>query len=219
VRADLDAVTELEPDLVLGFSDLQAGIAARLIERGLTVLIFNQRSVADILRVVTTVAALVDRAEDGRRYARELAAHVAAVRRAGAALPRRPRVYFEEWPKPLVTAIRWVAELIEIAGGEYVFPELSGGRGAAERTVADHATVLGRQPDLMLASWCGARFKPRTVARRPGFATAEFVRAGRIVEIPSEIILQPGPAALTDGVDALHAAIARVARELVGTGS
>jgi iron complex transport system substrate-binding protein len=212
LRAEYDEIVALEPDLVLGFSDIQADVAAELIRRGLDVLVCNQRTVSDILAVVRRVAALVGRGADGARYADELAVHVAAVRELGDALPRRPRVYFEEWPKPTITAIAWVAELIEAAGGEYIFPELAGGTLARERIVADPTEILRREPDLMLASWCGAKFKPRTVARRPGFAEAEFVQQGRLVEIPSELILQPGPAALTDGVDALHAAIADVAR-------
>jgi len=211
LTADLDGITDLRPDLVITFSDIQADIAAELILRGISVHALNQRSVADILEVVRTVAALVDRAADGRRYAAELAAHVDRVAARAADLPCRPRVYFEEWPKPTITAIKWVAELVEVAGGHYVFPELCGGKLASERIVSDLAEVLRRQPDLMLASWCGANFKPRTVRRRPGWADADFVRAGRLVEIPSEIILQPGPAALTDGLDAMHAAIAPTA--------
>jgi iron complex transport system substrate-binding protein len=213
LRADIEGIVTLQPDLVIGFSDLQADIAARLLRRGLNVVVFNQRSVADILQVVRAIAGLVGRAADGERYALALAAHVAEVRSRAAELPYRPRIYFEEWPKPIITAIGWIAELIDAAGGEYVFPELSRGRLAAERTVADPAEILARRPDLMLASWCGARFKPQAVRRRPGFAQAPFVRQGRMIEIPAEIILQPGPAALTDGVDAIHAAIAGVARE------
>ncbi|MFO7653459.1 MAG: ABC transporter substrate-binding protein [Candidatus Krumholzibacteriia bacterium] len=213
VRADLGRIAELMPDLVIGFSDLQADIAAALLRRGLNVLVFNQRSVADILQVVRAVGALVDRAEDGRRWAVELQSGLDDVRGRAAALPRRPRVYFEEWPRPIITAIGWVAELVEIAGGEYVFPDLCGGRLAAERTVADPAEILARRPELMLASWCGARFRPEVVLRRPGFAASPLAEPGRLLEVPSEIILQPGPAALTDGLDALHAAIARVAAE------
>jgi iron complex transport system substrate-binding protein len=214
VEADVDGILALEPDLAITFSDLQAQIAAELIRAGVPVLALNQRRVADILEVVRMVGALAGRGAEARTYADELAAHLDVVRAKAAGLARRPRVYFEEWPKPTITAIGWVAELVEIAGGEYLFPELAGGKRGADRTLDDPAEVLRRAPDLMLASWCGARFKPATVARRPGWADAEFVRRDRLVEIPSEIILQPGPAALTDGVDALHAAIARVADEL-----
>jgi iron complex transport system substrate-binding protein len=214
LKADIQEIVRLEPDLVFTFSDLQADIAAELIRRGISVHALNQRSVAEILEVVRSVAALVGRQQDGERYAAELSAHLDEVRARGAELPRRPRVYFEEWPRPTITAIRWVAELIEAAGGEYVFPDLCTGRRGSDRIVGDPQEVLRRRPDLMLASWCGARFKPAQVRKRPGWQEAEFVRRGRLREIPSEIILQPGPAALTDGLDALHAAIAEVAREL-----
>ena len=210
LRADIGRIAELRPDLVLGFSDLQADIAATLIRAGLNVAVFNQRSVADILAVVEATARLVGRDRDGRAYAGELAAHLDAVRVRAAASPRRPRVYFEEWPKPCITAIGWVAELVEIAGGQELFPEHRGGVLAAERTT-DWETVRAREPELMLASWCGARFNAATVRRRPGWDALPCVREDRLVEIPSEIILQPGPAALTDGVDAMAAAIADVA--------
>jgi iron complex transport system substrate-binding protein len=214
LEADLDRIVALEPDLAITFSDLQAAITAELIRRGVTVLALNQRSVADILEVVRLVASIVGRAAAGEVYASELTTHLEAVRQQGLALPCRPRVYFEEWPKPMITAIGWVAELIDAAGGEYIFPELSGGKTGSDRTLDDPAEVLLRQPDLMLASWCGAKFKPQTVRKRPGWAEAEFVQRDRLVEIPSEIILQPGPAALTDGVAAMHRAIAQVAGEL-----
>jgi iron complex transport system substrate-binding protein len=208
LRADLDRIEELEPDLILGFSDLQADIAAELIRRGLDVAIFNQRSVRDILHVVETTARLVGRDADGRAYADELAAHVQSVQAAADRLPRRPRTYFEEWPKPCITAIGWVAELVEIAGGRELFPEHRGGVHAQDRTT-DWQTVREREPELMLASWCGARFNPRKVRERPGWDTLACVRDDQLVEIPSEIILQPGPAALTDGLDAIHRAIVR----------
>lgn len=214
LEADLDAIVALEPDLAITFSDLQADISAELIRRGVTLLALNQRTVADILEAVRLVAAIVGRPSEGEVYASELTTHLEAVRQQGLALPRRPRVYFEEWPKPMITAIGWVAELVEAAGGEYIFPELSDGKTGSDRKVDDPAEVLRRQPDLMLASWCGARFKPQTVRKRPGWAEAVFVRQDRMVEIPSEIILQPGPAALTDGLAAVHRAIARVAAEL-----
>jgi iron complex transport system substrate-binding protein len=210
LRADLDRIAELRPDLVLGFSDLQADIAAELIRRGLNVAVFNQRSVADILAVVETTARLVGRDEDGRRWADELRAHLDEVATAAAALPRRPRVYFEEWPKPCITGIGWVSELVEIAGGEDLFPEHRAGVLARERTT-DWDTVAAREPELMLASWCGARFNPGKVRSRPGWDRVACVREDRLVEIPSEIILQPGPAALTNGVDAIARAIAAVA--------
>lgn len=210
LRADLDRIVDLAPDLVLGFSDLQAELARDLIQRGLHVAVFNQRSVADILAVVETTARLVGRDLDGRRYADELAAHVEAVRTAAAALPRRPRTYFEEWPQPCITAIGWVAELVEVAGGDELFPEHRAGVHGKDR-ITDWETVRTRAPELMLASWCGAPFEPRTVRERPGWDALPCVRDDRLVEIPSEIILQPGPAALTDGLDAIHAAVRAVA--------
>ncbi len=212
LRADLDRIAALAPDLVLGFSDLQADLAAELIRRGLNVAIFNQRTVDDILAVVETTARLVGRDADGRAHADQLRAHLDEVAAAAATLPRRPRVYFEEWPRPCITAIGWVAELVELAGGQELFPEHRGGVHGADRTT-DWDTVAAREPELMLASWCGARFEPRTVRARPGWERLEVVRRDRLVEIPSEIILQPGPAALTDGVDAIAAAIAAVARD------
>jgi len=210
LRADLDRIEALQPDLVLGFSDLQADLAADLIRRGLDVAVFNQRSVADILAVVEATARLVGRDQDGRAYADQLAARVAAVATAAARLPRRPRTYFEEWPKPCITAIGWVAELVEVAGGQELFPEHRGGVHGRDRTT-DWDTVRSREPELMLASWCGARFNARKVRERPGWETLPCVRDDQLVEIPSEIILQPGPAALTDGLDAIAAAVRAVA--------
>lgn len=219
IDARIEKIVELRPDLVIAFSDLQADIVAELLRRGLEVHAFNQRTVQEILEFVRTLGALVGRAEAGGALADELAAHVALVRERAAALPVRPRVYFEEWPDPLITSIKWVAELIETAGGEYIFPELCGGRVARERIVADPAAILARKPDLMLASWCGKPLEPERVAARPGWAEAPFLRAGRLREIDAAIILQPGPAALTDGVDALHAAIAETAADLAASGS
>lgn len=212
LRADQERIVALEPDLVLGFSDLQADLAADLVRRGLDVAVFNPRSIDDILGVVEATARLVGRDADGRRYADELRAHLDAVAAAAATLPRRPRVYFEEWPQPCITAIGWVAELVELAGGEEIFPEHRGGIHGSDR-ITDWDTVAARAPDLMLASWCGARFHRQKVRERPGWDRLAMVQQDRLVEIPSEIILQPGPAALTDGVDALARAIAAVARD------
>ena len=212
MRADTDRIAELAPDLVLGFSDLQADLAADLIRRGLNVAVFNQRSVDDILAVVEATARLVGRDEDGRVYAGQLEAHLDSVRTAAAALPRRPRTYFEEWPKPCITAIGWVAELVEIAGGKELFPEHRLAVHAKDR-MTDWDIVRNRRPDLMIAAWCGARFHPGKVRGRPGWDALPCVQRDLLVEIPSEIILQPGPAALTDGVDAIHAAIVRTVAE------
>jgi iron complex transport system substrate-binding protein len=184
-----------------------------LIKAGVEVWISNHRSVAGILAYVRRLGALVGAAAAADVYARELEAHVDAVRAQAAALPRHPRVYFEEWDDPAITGIRWVAELIRIAGGVDVFPELAAESLARQRILADPALVIPRQPDLILASWCGKKFQPEKVAARPGWDAIPAVRTGDLYEIKSPIILQPGPAALTDGLDALHAVIARWACE------
>jgi iron complex transport system substrate-binding protein len=209
--AKIDAILALEPDLAIGFSDLQADIAAELVRRGVEVWISNHRSVAGIVDYVRRLGALVGSASRAEAYAQSLEAHLAAVAAQAAALPRRPLVYFEEWDEPMISGIRWVAELVRIAGGDDVFPELAEASLARDRIVADPAEVVRRAPELILGSWCGKKFRPDRVAARPGWDAIPAVRAGALVEIKSPIILQPGPAALTDGLDALHAAIARVA--------
>lgn len=215
--AKLDAITALEPDLVIGFSDIQADIAASLIRAGIEVWISNHRSVAGILAYVRRLGAMVGQGESAERYARELETHVASVAASAAALPRRPRVYFEEWDEPLITGIRWVAELVRIAGGDDIFPERAACSLARDRILADPTEVVRRAPELILGSWCGKKFRPDKVAARPGWDAIPAVRNGALVEIKSPIILQPGPAALTDGLDAMHAAIARVASGLPPT--
>ncbi|HVF34059.1 MAG TPA: ABC transporter substrate-binding protein [Candidatus Saccharimonadia bacterium] len=212
--AKLDAIVALEPDLAIGFSDIQADIAAALVRRGVEVWISNHRSVAGILAYVRRLGALVGAHERADRYARTLEANLAAVARKAAALPRRPRVYFEEWDEPMISGIRWVAELVRIAGGDDVFPELAAEPLARGRIIADPAEVVRRAPELILGSWCGKKFRPEHVAARPGWSVIPAVRRGALVEIKSPLILQPGPAALTDGLDAIHAAIAKVAREI-----
>jgi iron complex transport system substrate-binding protein len=211
VKADFAAIEAVEPDLVLCFSDLQAEIAAECARRGLAVAVFNQRSVAEILGFVLALGAWVGRAREAEALVEELRGHVEAVARAAAALPRRPRVHFEEWDDPLITAIRWVAELVEVAGGRYLFPEKALGRGAAERIV-DPAEVVRRDPEVVLASWCGKAFRPEAVRARPGWAETSAVRAGRLHEVSATTILQPGPAALTDGLDEVHRLVALAAR-------
>jgi iron complex transport system substrate-binding protein len=213
--AKVDEIIALAPDLAIGFSDMQADIAQALIRRGVEVWISNHRSVAGILAYVRRLGALVGAWERAENYARELEAHVAQVRERAAALPRRPRVYFEEWDEPQISGIRWVSELIGIAGGEEIFPARAAASLARERIVADPQEVVRAAPDLILASWCGKKFRPERVAARPGWAAIPAVREGELHEIKSPIILQPGPAALTDGLDALHAIIARWARQSV----
>lgn len=210
ITAKIDKILALEPDLVLAFSDLQADICATLIREGLTVVCFNQRSVAEILRMVETIGALAGVPEKGRDLAAQLLAGLEEVREEAARLPRRPRVFFEEWYDPIISGIRWVGELVEIAGGEDVFPELRAFPDA-KRRILDPAEVARRNPELVIGSWCGRKFRPEVVRTRPGWEEVDAVRNDRIVEVKSTIILQPGPAALTDGVRALQRAIAAAA--------
>ena len=211
--ARIGRILELEPDLVLGFSDIQADIAAELIRRGVEVHVFNHRSVAGILRTVRAVAALAGAAEKGERLAAELEAGLAGVRVRAEALPRRPRVYFEEWYDPLISGIRWVSELIELAGGEDCFPELGAAPLARDRIVADAGEVARRAPDVIIGSWCGRKFRPERLAARDGWDAIPAVANGYVREIKSSLILQPGPAALTDGVEAIHRIVAEWAMD------
>lgn len=210
--AKIDRILALEPDMAIGFSDIQADIARELIKAGVEVWISNHRSVAGIIAYVRRLGALVGAGDKANAYADELEAHVESVRAQGAALPRHPRVYFEEWDEPPISGIRWVAELIRIAGGEDVFPELAEQPLAKNRILADPLEVVRRAPDIILGSWCGKKFHPEKVAARPGWDAIPAVRDGELHEIKSPIILQPGPAALTDGLDALHGVIAQWTR-------
>jgi iron complex transport system substrate-binding protein len=207
--AKIDRILALEPDLVLGFSDLQADIAAALARAGLEVHLFNHRSVAEILRTVRMLGGMVGCEAKAAALADRLAANVERVRAAGAALPRRPRVYFEEWDEPLIAGIRWVGEIVGIAGGVNCFPELSKMPLGRDRIIADPLEVVRRAPDMILGSWCGKKFRPDRVAARPGWSEIPAVRTGELHEIKSAIILQPGPAALTDGLEAIHDLIGR----------
>ena len=207
--AKIDAILALEPDFVVGFSDIQADIAAELVRRGVEVWIANHRSVAGILDYVERLGALVGQAAAARAYADTLRAHVDAVADAAAALPRRPTVYFEEWDEPIITGIAWVAELVRIAGGDDAFPELSREPLAKARILASGDPVIARAPDIILGSWCGKKFQPARVAARPGWDAIPAVRDGELHEIKSPLILQPGPAALTDGLDAIAAIVRR----------
>ena len=207
--ARIDEIARLEPDLVIGFSDIQADIAQALIKRGIEVWISNHRSVAGILAYVRRLGAMVGAWERSERYAVELEAHMAKVRAEALLLPRRPRVYFEEWDEPQISAIRWVSELIDIAGGSDIFAERALSSLAQGRNVADQQEVVRSRPDIIIGSWCGKKFRPERVAARVGWADIPAVRDEELHEIKSPIILQPGPAALTDGLDALHAIIVR----------
>jgi iron complex transport system substrate-binding protein len=207
VTAKLDRILALEPDFVIGFSDIQADIAQALIKRGIEVWISNHRSIEGILGYVRRLGALVGAAERAERYALELEAHVEQVRQRAALLPRRPRVYFEEWDEPAITGIRWVTELVGVAGGDDVFPERAVCALAKDRILGDASEVIRRAPDIILGSWCGKRFRPERVAARAGWDVVPAVRDGQLHEIKSPLILQPGPAALTDGLDAIHSVV------------
>jgi len=208
LSARTDKILALEPDLVVGFSDLQADIARDLAKAGLNVLIFNQRSVQQILDMILALSALVGAAEKGRELIRELEAGLGEIRAAASRFPRKPRVYFEEWDEPMISGIRWVSELVEIAGGEDVFADQSRSQAASGRVIADPGLVIERNPEVILGSWCGKKFRPERVAARPGWQAIAAVRAGRLYEIKSADILQPGPAALTDGVRRIHELLA-----------
>ncbi|MDQ5849185.1 MAG: cobalamin-binding protein [Pseudomonadota bacterium] len=204
LSARIDKIAALKPDLVIGFSDLQADIARDLAKAGLNVVIFNQRSVEEILNTIGMVASLVGASEKGGLLVARLEAHLASIRESARLFPRKPRVYFEEWDEPMISGIRWVSELIEVAGGEDVFPELSVSHAAAGRVIKDPELVIQRKPDVILGSWCGKKFRPERVAARPGWQEIPAVRANELHEIKSADILQPGPAALTDGVRRIH---------------
>lgn len=214
--AKVGRILALRPDLVVGFSDIQADIARELIKNGVEVWISNHRSVEGILGYVRRLGAMVGAADRALRHAAELEAHMNRVRQAAAQLPRRPRVYFEEWDQPLISGIHWVSELIAIAGGDDVFPERAGRSLGKDRILADPGEVVRRAPDIIFGYWCGKRFQPDRVASRAGWDGVPAVRDGELHEIRSPIILQPGPAALTDGLDALHRVIRRWSGRDVG---
>ncbi|PQA78221.1 ABC transporter substrate-binding protein [Rhodoferax sp. TS-BS-61-7] len=208
LSAKLDKIMELQPDCVLGFSDLQADIAAELVKRGVQVTIFNQRSVAEIFSMLFQLAAMVGEAEQGAQRITQMQADLRAMQAAVAAKvaagARRPKVFFEEWDTPRISAIRWVSELIGIAGGDDCFPELAAESLGKNRIIADGAEIVRRNPDIILGSWCGKKFRPENVVAREGWGAVNAVRHQQLFEIKSPDILQPGPAALTDGVAKMH---------------
>lgn len=204
--ADIPKILALEPDLILSFSDLQADIVAVLVRQGVNVHAFNQRTVAEIFDMIRMLGAMTDAADRADRLVEELTDGLIAARRQAAHSPRQPRVYFEEWDSPMISGIGWVSELIEAAGGVDIFADRAGGRSAKERIVAAEE-VIARAPDIIIGSWCGKRFRAEKVTARPGFAQLPAVRNGALHEIKSSVILQPGPAALTDGLRALQDAI------------
>src|SRR5258708_3468992 len=206
--ADIPKILALEPDLVLAFSDLQADIVAELIRRGIAVHAFNQRTIAGILDMIRMLGAIVGAGERAHRLADDLAGRFAEARARSHDLSRRPKVFFEEWDEPLISGIGWVPELIEATGGTDIFADHAASPAAKDRIVTA-AEVIARRPDIIIGSWCGKKFRPERVRARPGFADIPAVIDGAIYEIKSPLILQPGPAALTDGLAALQQIIER----------
>jgi len=204
--ADTQKILALNPDLVFTFSDLQADIVADLIRHGLEVHAFNHRTISGILDMMRTVGAMVGADAKAAALVAQMEARLAEARERSSRLAHRPRAFFEEWDEPLISAIGWVSELIEIAGGVDVFPERAKQGGAKDRIVT-HADVVAAAPDILIGSWCGKKFQPAKVKARPGFLAIPAVRNDRLHEIKSSIILQPGPAALTDGLSALQSII------------
>ena len=209
LTAKIDKILALQPDCVFGFSDLQADIAALLIRAGVQVTIFNQRSVDEIFAMLYQVAAMVGQAEEGLVLLQTWRAELGVIQQQAASFKRRPKVFFEEWDTPHISGIRWVSELMGIAGGDDIFPELAVMPMGKDRIIADGQTIVDRAPDIIIGSWCGKKFRPDTVAARPGWQDVPAVRTGQIFEIKSADILQPGPAALTDGVAQLHRIMAQ----------
>lgn len=205
--AKIDKILALQPDLAIGFSDIQADIARELIKAGVEVWISNHRSVAGILAYIRRLGAMVGATEAAEELVQRAKAHTTTVREQAAKLDKRPRVYFEEWDEPPISGIRWVSELISIAGGDDIFPELASEPMGRNRIIADPTEPARRQPDIIIGSWCGKKFRPEQVAAREGWQDVPAVVNGELHEVKSPIILQPGPAALFDGLDALHAII------------
>ena len=202
--AKIDKILELKPDLVLGFSDLQADIAADLIRAGVAVHIFNQRRVTGIFEMIRMLGAMVDATEKTAQLLQTLRSGIESIQQSAAQQVKKPRIYFEEWNEPMISGIGWVSDLIQLAGGEDCFEELANESGARQRIIADPGEVVRRMPDIIIGSWCGKKFQPKQVASRPGWDVIPAVRNGHLYEIKSSDILQPGPAALTDGIKQLH---------------
>jgi iron complex transport system substrate-binding protein len=211
LNARYEKIEALEPDLILAFSDLQAEITNELVGRGYPVFTFNQRSVAEILQMICVLGSIVGVAEKAEALARDLEAGLEAIRRSTSDWRRRPRVYFEEWPDPLISGIQWVEELIEIAGGQPVFPALRHARLAKDRIVSSEQ-VIAAAPDVIIGSWCGKPVRKEKIAARPGWDAIPAVRREHIYEVKSTFILQPGPASLTDGVRQIHDILDRVVK-------
>src|SRR5215216_2536562 len=216
INAKFDKILSLKPDLVFAFSDLQADIAAELIRRGVTVFTFNQRSIVEIMEMILTIGRIVGNAEKAAQLVATLQSEMDAVAESASRFPYRPRVLFEEWYDPLISGIRWVDELIEVAGGDSVFPELRECQSAKDRII-NPADVIERDPQVIIGSWCGRQVKKDLIRTRPGWDKISAVRNDQLYEIKSAYILQPGPAALTEGLRQLHAILAHVV-EARGTG-
>lgn len=204
LSAKIDKIVELQPDCVIGFSDLQADIASQLVKKGIQVTIFNQRSVAEIFSMMYQLAAMVGQEARGLALIQGMQRRLLEIEQAVAGLKRRPRVFFEEWYDPHISAIAWVSELIGIAGGDDCFPELAAKAMGKDRIIADGGEIVRRNPDIILGSWCGRKFKPDHVRARAGWENVDAVKNDQLFEIKSAEILQPGPAALTDGVEQIH---------------
>jgi iron complex transport system substrate-binding protein len=207
INAKFDKIQELRPDLVLAFSDLQADLCAELVRRGMNVVVFNQRSVDEILQMIAMLGGLIGCQREAEQLAARLGSDLDSLRRSASQFQRRLRVFFEEWDEPLISGIRWVEELVEIAGGTPIFPELATA-GLARDRIVDPLEVARRDPEVIFASWCGKKVKKATIRARPGWDATSAVRDDRIFEIKSTYILQPGPASLTDGVQQMHAILA-----------
>jgi iron complex transport system substrate-binding protein len=207
INARFDKIEALKPDLVLAFSDLQADLVAELIRRGIAVVTFNQRSVAEIMQMIRMLGGLIGCQDKAEALTDSLSADLDRIRAAGDAFPQRRRVFFEEWDEPLISGIRWVEELVTIAGGAPIFPELARA-GLAKDRIVDPAEAARRDPEVIFASWCGKKMKKATIQSRPEWDRVSAVRDDRIYEIKSTYILQPGPASLTDGVRQIHEILA-----------
>jgi len=212
ISAKFDRIEALKPDLILAFSDLQADIVSELMRRGYPVVAFNQRSVAEILQMVRVLGGIIGCSGKAEALAAQFVAGLQAIRDRASLLPSRPRVFFEEWDDPLISGIQWVEELVEIAGGDPVFPQLRHAKLGKDRIVSAEA-VIGANPDVIIGSWCGKPVRKERIAARPGWDQIAAVRQGHIYEIKSTYILQPGPASLTEGVRQLHEILARVAQD------
>ena len=215
--AKIDKILDLQPDCVFGFSDMQADIAAALIRHGVQVTVFNQRSVAEIFSMMFQVASMVGQGPRGVALIDRMQQQLQAIANTAASLPRRPKIFFEEWDEPHISAIRWVSELMGIAGGDDCFPELSAQSLGKNRIIADSDEIVRRNPDIIIGSWCGKKFRPEKVAARPGWDKVNAVKHQQLFEIKSADILQPGPAALTDGVAQMHRIVMDWSRNVAPT--